>query len=90
MKLASAFFSRSARTSDTGKIYLIRIYMTLLVAFTVLLVASLHTVRHYCPLSRPLPYTHHHHLPYPLTSPDTWSMSVTLRSIPSSSPLSFV
>ena len=78
MKLASAFFSRSARTSDTGKIYLIRIYMTLLVAFTVLLVASLHTVRHYCPLSpsplptppapslsRPLPYTHHHHLPSP-------------------------
>ena len=59
MKLASAFFSRSARTSDTGKIYLIRIYMTLLVAFTVLLVASLHTVRHYCPL----PYTHHHHPP---------------------------
>ena len=53
MKLASAFFSRSARTSDTGKVYLIRIYLTLLVAFTVLLVASLHTVRdHHASLTR--------------------------------------
>merc|ERR1719482_142455 len=42
--LLGAFFSRSARTSDTGKVYLIRIYMTLLAAFTVLLVASLHSV----------------------------------------------
>ena len=42
--LLVAFFSRSARTSDTGKVYLIRIYMTILVTFTVLLVASLHTV----------------------------------------------
>ena len=42
--LVSAFFSRSARTSDTGKVYLIRIYMSLLVAFGVLLIASLHTV----------------------------------------------
>jgi len=42
--MSIAFFARSARTSDTGKVYLIRIYLTLLVTFTVLLVAALHAV----------------------------------------------
>ena len=32
MRLATAFFARSAPSSDTGKVYLIRIYMTLLAA----------------------------------------------------------
>lgn len=42
--MSIAFFARSARTSDTGKVYLIRIYLTLLVTFTVLLIAALHAV----------------------------------------------
>ena len=34
-RLTSAFFTRSARTSDTGKVYLIRIYITLFVVAAV-------------------------------------------------------
>lgn len=36
LALLAAFFSRSARTSDTGKVYLIRIYMAFLVTFAIL------------------------------------------------------
>jgi hypothetical protein len=36
--LITAFFSRSARTSDTGKVYLIRIYMTLLITAAMLII----------------------------------------------------
>lgn len=42
--LISAFFARSSRTSDTGKVYLIRIYLGLITTFCVLMIASLHAV----------------------------------------------
>ena len=40
LALLAAFFSRSARTSDTGKVYLIRIYMAFLVTFAILVRSS--------------------------------------------------
>lgn len=42
--LAGQFFSRNVRSSDTGKVYLIRIYLTLGITFACLVIASLHTV----------------------------------------------
>ena len=40
----AAFFARNVRTSDTGKVYLIRIYLTLGCTLCVCVVASIHTV----------------------------------------------
>ena len=77
--LVVAFFGRNVRTSDTGKVYLIRIYLTLGVTIAVLTVASLHTVysfiipfifrmEHASPLQLPSSYRCQRLLPIPRTS----------------------